>query len=128
MFLDLKDIAITVLPVLLDADSDQWELISQEIDELRRTINSCLLKHQKTKSRTTQSAADADNPIAQIIRCSTPESTIGSAVLSHSATRQSAKRSDIKYEWDGKVLLLRPSADQWNDFPALLSYARELDV
>ena len=128
MFLDLKDIAITVLPVLLDADSDQWELISQEIDELRRTINSCLLKHQKTKSRTTQSAADADNPIAQIIRCSTPESTIGSAVLSHSATRQSAKRSDIKYEWDGKVLLLRPSADQWNDFPALLSYARGLDV
>lgn len=186
---------------LLDANSDQWGLISQEVDELCRTINSCLLKQQSLSSSTTWSAADADNPIAQIIHYSlqqishharaqstadadnpitqigqgslerttpttirsnvkatkdrriapignarsTPESTVSSAVLSNrvlgsnakphadhdfsqlgSAARQSAKRSDIKYEWDGKVLLLRPSADQWDDFPALLSYAQGL--
>ena len=230
---------ITMLPVLLDADSGQWGLIDQEVDELCQTINSCLLKHQSLSSSTTRSAAEADNPIAQIIHCSlqqisrraraqsaadadspitqitrcspqqisrharaqsksescdtpqetsvsylrtgepcepelwepepssrrinncvelnevagqgslerttpptihsnvkatkdrriapirnarsTPDSTAGSAVLSHSA-----KGSDIKYEWDDKVLLLRPSVHQWDDFPALLSYAQGL--
>lgn len=174
MFLDLRGMVITVLPVLLDADSDQWELISQQVDELCRTINSCFLKRQSLSSSTTRSAADADNPIAQIIRslqqisrrsraqsrharaqstdltgrravesesCDTPQETSvsylrtgesyepepSSRICSNvkSATRQSAK-SDIKYEWDGEVLLLRPSADQWDDFPALLSYARGL--
>src|SRR5947209_5122981 len=208
MFLDLRDVVITALPVVLDADSDQWELINQEVDELLRTINSCLLKHQSVSSSTTrsaadnpiaqiiccclqqisrcaraQSAADADNPIVQIIRCkpqqlsrraraqsaegyfqravgselsdSLPETSLpylragepcepelnkaaGQGSLErttpptiHSNVRSTEdrriapienacpKRSDIKYEWDDKVLLLRPSAAQWSDLPAL---------
>jgi jumonji domain-containing protein 2 len=42
------------------------------------------------------------------------------------ATCQSTKKSDIKYKWDGKVLLLRPTVDEWEDFPTLLSYAQGL--
>ena len=212
MFLDLRRIAVTVLPVLLGAHIDQWTLISQEVEELYRTIYSCLLQYQNLSSNGIRCPTNAGNPIAQMIHWSsqqtsrplrahsadraiglelknTPqitslpspgtretcevepsscriddcaelggvasqislgrtsplnihgdvrsidETSIASIENATSApeltlgdpdVRQSAKSSDVKYEWDNKVLLLRPSADEWDDFPTLLLYALEL--
>lgn len=63
------DMVVTVLPVLLDANSDQWgPSIRISTSFVGRSILA--LKQWSLSFSTIWSAADADNPITRITRCS----------------------------------------------------------
>ncbi|KAF2181460.1 hypothetical protein K469DRAFT_791736 [Zopfia rhizophila CBS 207.26] len=67
IFSRVRNQADAVLPTLLEADSSQWNLISEEINQLCAELHRRFLKQRNPSPSPAQPVRDHDNPIAQII-------------------------------------------------------------